>query len=125
MSELIEFWNDLGFLDGVEEEKKERLSREYQKAADFLMENGDKINENLEVMFFPIIRRIVSSTDRFTEIDIYKVIDLFPNCQKRAEKICATDSHIDKEAEICLLISEEYIEKYGNNNFNDTNKIKL
>lgn len=125
MSELIEFWNDLGFLDGVEEEKKERLSREYQKAADFLMENGDKINENLEFMLFPIIRRIVSLTDIFTEIDINKIIDLFPNCQKRAEKICATDSHIDKEAEICLLISEEYIEKYGNNNFNDTNKIKL
>ena len=74
MSELIELWNDLGFLDGVEEEKKERLSREYQKAADFLMENGDKINGNLEFMFFPIIRRIVSLTDRFTEIDINKII---------------------------------------------------
>lgn len=125
MSELVNFWDNLGFLQGVEEEKKERLSREYQKAADFLMENGDKINENLEVMLFPIIRRIVSLTDRFTEIDIYKIIDLFPNCQKRVEKICATDSHIDKEAELSLVISEEYAEKYGNNKFNDINKFKL
>lgn len=125
MSELVNFWGDLGFLQGVEEEKKERLSREYQKAADFLMENGDKINENIEVMLFPIIRRIVSLTDIFTEIDINKIIDLFPNCQKRAEKICATDSHIDKEAELCLCISEEYAEKYGNNKFNDVNKFKL
>lgn len=125
MSELVNFWGNLGFLQGVEEEKKERLSREYQKAANFLMENGDKINENIEVILFPIIRRIVSLTDRFTEIDINKIIDLFPNCQKKAEKICATDLHIDKEAEICLLISEEYAEKYGNNKFNDVNKFKL
>lgn len=125
MSELVNFWDNLGFLQGVEEEKKERLSREYQKAADFLMEKGDKINENFEVILFPIIRRIVSLTDRFTEIDINKINDLLPYCKKKIDKLCSDDTSLDKEAELCVFISEEYAEKYGNNKFNDVNKFKL
>lgn len=89
------------------------------------MENGDKINENLEVILFPIILKIVSLTDRFTEIDINKIIDLLPYCKKKIDKLCSDDTSIDKEAELCFFISKEYAEKYGNNKFNDVNKFKL
>lgn len=89
------------------------------------MENGDKINENLEVILFPIIRRIVSLSDRFTEIDINKINDLLPYCKKKVDKLCSDDTSLDKEAELSLVISEEYAEKYGNNKFNDVNKFKL
>lgn len=121
MNELVKFWDNLGFLAGVDEQKKERLSKEYQKTADYLTAHETEVDDILFSIMFPIVRRIVSGTNNLVKIDIEEIIKLISDNKTKVSKICASDSVIDFEAELCFQVSEEYILKYSQNKFKDKN----
>ena len=124
MSELIEFWRDLGFLDGVDEEKKERLSREYQKVADFLTAHETEVDEMLFNTMFPIVRKIVSETNNTISIKIDDILNAIENAKKNLNKL-QTFYSMDFEAELCCFAAAECVSKYNSNKFNDVNNLKL
>lgn len=80
--------------------KKERLSEEYQRTADYLTEHEIEVDEILFNIMFPIVRRIVSGTNNFVKIDIKEIIKLISDNKTKVSKICASDSVIDFEAEL-------------------------
>ena len=120
--ELINMWSV--FLEGVDENKKERLANAYNKAYEYLMANKDKINiENFDIMIFAIIRRILCGTNVLLELNIPTIINLFPQCKNEAELKYKKDETVDVEAYTCELISEKYISTYTNGFKKDKFKI--
>ena len=120
--ELINMWSI--FLEGVDENKKERLANAYNKAYEYLMANEGKINiENFDIMIFAIIRRILCGTNVLLELNIPTIIELFPQCKNEAELKYKKDETVDVEAYTCELISEKYISIYTNGFKKDKFKI--
>ena len=61
IEEIIERWNELGFLDGFPEDKKEVLAMNYENMARYLIYNNeDNVEDSFSTIIFPVIRKITS-----------------------------------------------------------------
>ena len=52
-------------------------------------------------------------------IGCFLLCKLISDNKTKVSKICASDSVIDFEAELCFQVSEEYVTKHNSNNFKD------
>lgn len=61
IEEIIERWNELRFLDGFPEDKKEVLAMNYENMARYLIYNNeDNVEDSFSTIIFPVIRKITS-----------------------------------------------------------------
>lgn len=57
-NEIIDFWENLGFLEGLTDDKKKYTALTYQKGSKLIMECGDKYKK-IDFLLYPIIRRLI------------------------------------------------------------------
>lgn len=57
--EIINFWSNLGFLEGLTSFNKKQTALAYDRAAKYLHKNLEG-NEDFETSIFPVIRRIIT-----------------------------------------------------------------
>lgn len=76
--EQVAFWDELGFLDGLTNEDKEKCAEAYTNLANFIMEKG--LGEDLfATLGFPIVRRIAVNCPNFDaeDIKIQTIYDIY------------------------------------------------
>ena len=117
-NEYIKFWNDFGFLEGLNDEMKKIMAEGFQKLAVYIINNEDKKYsiEKIETISFPIFRRVQQEINKPIEIDTFmnvlnennqNAIDVVDNLLKKHNK---TRKDCDFEAEWCAAISDIIIE---------------
>lgn len=137
IEEIIERWNELGFLDGFPEDKKEVLAMNYENMARYLIYNNeDNVEDSFSTIIFPVIRKITSVIPiKFDSRMLVKYIlgitiedleqyvsDTIKEYLKQNENKNMWTSYfmqdeviyvdgIDLEAEICAAFSEYLIDK--------------
>ena len=57
--EIISFWSNLGFLEGLTGVNKKHTGLAYDRAAKYLHKNSEG-NERFETSIFPVIRRVIT-----------------------------------------------------------------
>jgi hypothetical protein len=106
--EIIDKWDDLGFLYGLSDDTlKLNTALTYEKAANVLQNDND---EFLKVAIFPVIYRISK-----TGCVIKNVLDLIQKFNQfiTDNRQVMDDLHgvdFDVEAEMCRIFSEDYCE---------------
>lgn len=127
LDKCLERWGELGFIEGLSGETRERTAFAMEQLAIYLiyeaLEN-DSIN-NFETIGFPMIRRIIAgSIGNFESLKDPKLFDfnLFIkycrelDIRKMEEKLTELSkpvSNIDAEAEACAIASEIIISKFN------------
>ena len=121
-------WNDSGLLEDIEEEYHEPLRRFFDKAVEIIKEKpDDDILKHLEVLIFPVIRKIyglvVSDDDRYYKfkndknikekviyyIDVADIVNkLIMHIEKIIPYISSHFGFIDVQAEMTLLFCKNY-----------------
>ncbi len=119
MSKVLEKWDDLGFLDGMEsDDNKMILANHYEELANFIISAKKEYNE-MSTLAFPIIRRVLVETDFKYEINIKEFVLSCKDIMKTTEYQCTLAAltpncynNIDVEAEMAEYVVEEYIKKH-------------
>jgi hypothetical protein len=100
---VTEKWSDLGFLEEINSELKEKLANAYENAANFLIAN--KHDDLIEIYIFPILHRLAK------EINVvFEPIELIEKLSKFLDKVeihnlideFSCDKQYDVEAEVVL-----------------------
>lgn len=98
-------WENLDFLNGIPEIKKEIVANNFEKIALFF------VKSKLEIIVFPIIYKIFKENNDIIDIDIPKLfISIFVAYQKIKTKSNENpDLELDFEKEICIEAVNQYI----------------
>jgi len=112
-NELIEKWEQSGFLDTVSKQMKLLYSKNLEKACRFLeIRDG---NDQIETMIFPIIFRITKLSESFDIIKIIEdFIEFYENSKFDIYKDYIDDYKNDKDDDK-LKIVEKFMINYTNN----------
>jgi hypothetical protein len=112
--ELIEKYENLGFLTGVEDSKKEELIQIYEGIAKFLVDESE-LNHQIEVLIFPIISLMYRN---YNETDYKKVYSEFKTyISENLEKfknLHIENVNLDYEGELCrqfIMSKKSYYEE--------------
>ena len=121
--ELIEKYENLGFLTGVEDSKKEELIQIYEGIAKLLLQERlttqeSELNQRIEVLAFPIIYLMYKS---YNETDYKKVYSEFraftsENFEKY-KNLHIENVNLDYEGELCrqfIMSKKSYYEEINN-----------
>jgi hypothetical protein len=116
--DILDKWNDTGFLTGLSDSDKLTVSKAYEMAYQILAANDDEQPAN--VVVFAVIRRLLTGTSErfdklpedfvFSALDINQLIHLINNVFA-AQEIIFKDipqNLIDQEAELATFASELY-----------------
>ena len=108
--ELIKKYENLGFLKGIEDSKKEEYIQLFEDSAD-LLEQVREINKKIEVMFLPVIAHIyrVHNTANCKQILSDFRIFLLENLEKY-KTLHVENVNFDYEAELCYQFVKSYEE---------------
>jgi len=122
----LERWEKIGLLEGIIDERKEKVANALEYVLKFLKNKKNHIptiTGDFETMIFPTIYRIVREID-ITEEELVDIIhkckneyDDFSNNENKhsflVEKFNITPISEDYEAEFCNAFSNKTIEKYS------------
>lgn len=119
---VIEKWEKLGLLEGLNDEAKVIVSHAFEKIAKIILLEKLKSNEQVETICFPIIRVILSMNDNYNKFTVETVQDLmydFLNTLIKSYeddfndvKIRCEKSNIeDYEAEFCHWFANKFSEE--------------
>jgi len=116
MDKVLEKYEELGFLEGVSDENKPKLANQFEGIFKFMTTRPTNSKyEIIEVLIFPIARKILESTD-FEYIEPKelsdKVLSIMSTDEYKSNKVILFDSSynkIDGEAELTLYVIERYI----------------
>lgn len=122
MSKVLEKWENYGFLEGIEEDKKPMLAVYYEELYNFFImtENEGRFTE-LETTAFPLIRRVLEKTnfkyDKSVSEFVGEVVDIrnghtIKKLENDLKHGFVGMVHIESELTHC--IGEILVEKYGN-----------
>jgi hypothetical protein len=116
--DILDKWNNTGFLTGLSDSDKLTVSKAYEMAYQILAANDDEQPAN--VVVFAVIRRLLTGTSErfdklpedfvFSALDINQLIHLINNVFA-AQEIIFKDipqNLIDQEAELSKFVSELY-----------------
>jgi hypothetical protein len=122
-NELIEKYENLGLLTGIEDSKKEDLVQTYEGIAKLLLQERlttqeSELNQRIEVLAFPIIYLMYKS---YNETDYKKVYSAFrayalENLEKY-KNLHIENLNFDYEAELChqfIKSKKSYYEETNN-----------
>lgn len=137
--EIVERWEKVGFLNGLDGEDKERTAIAYEQIAAYFLQHEDEYGESLLArLAFPVVRRVICGDlingesyvpkENFSIKKFIKVMTdtdkYHTNCSEWADKLNEFRSmpEFDSEAEAGLIICEAIIE-WMNGGDPDFNKI--
>lgn len=127
--ETIKVWNQIGFLEGLEGKEKIKVALLYEKIAEILLNisNVYAYNSNLDVIIFPMARRIAASIKKIehkeeraegmlqlltAEFIIKRASEIYPDALSFFEKhFSKTLTDIEAECTYWMseLIANEYV----------------
>lgn len=121
LDKLLKKWDDIGFLSCLDKFNKIRASVLFELLilkfnTDFI---GDKLDfSNIEVIVYPIVRRIIPEIEYDKIIDIDFIVNYvsihYPKYLTEYYNKSITDIGLDFEAMACLKVSEELIKIINN-----------
>jgi hypothetical protein len=95
----IEKWEEIGFLDNLNEEDKEKCAFSYGYVSEYIMKFLDKI----PVVAYPIIKGLVKN--KYTEdLSVRKLINTILDVYE--EFSFEIDEHDDMDSEVCIEVIE-------------------
>lgn len=121
MSKVLKKWEDYGFLEGIEDDKKPIVAVYYEELYNFFImtENEGKFPE-LETTTFPLIRRVLDKTNFEYKKSVSEFVsDVESIRDGRAFKKLEGDlaqgcyNMIDCEAELIVYMGDIIIENHG------------
>lgn len=114
--EIINKWKSIGFCEGLDEETTEFCAFAYEQGAIFLL-SEDKSGhfepeqrELYEVVFFPLLRKVITGLDNIDNFDFNKFITITTACSIEYPK-GESMSKIDKECYFVNEVAKTVIEK--------------
>jgi hypothetical protein len=114
MKTILEKWKDIGFLDDIEETKKEALANCYEEAANFLIESHlvEDTYLMIETYIFPVLHNL--GRDTSLTLNPIQLIHELADFLKRPEIVeifGISANQFDGEAEVLNLFVKEVKEK--------------
>jgi hypothetical protein len=118
IGDILDKWNNTGFLTGLSDSDKLTVSKAYEMAYQILAANDDEQPAN--VVVFAVIRRLLTGTSErfdklpedfiFSALDIKQLIHMVNNVFAAQELIFKDipQNLIDREAELTKFVSELY-----------------
>lgn len=125
--EIITSWDTTGFLEGLDEFMMEKVALSFHTAK-LWIDNNPVRHEKLELLIFPLIRRVmgqihnITTNKRFTEeiklellssFDTLALIDQFARYDSILESIQDLHGVIDVEALAVAHLSDVMVEYFG------------
>ena len=106
--EIFSFWNNLGFLNGLNDEDAKNVAKLMEDMAVYLLDSEGKYElQVIETITFPMIRRAYTNGGMSHFYTAERMCDMVENTfipfTKCIEK---WDNMIDKEAEYCRFFSK-------------------
>ena len=114
---VLERWNDLGFLEGLTDERKRDCALKMEELAlYFMVEGTDVSNGHLQTISFPILRRIIDSddkdkNDRAMKTSPKELCTAIQNYWRENEPKLKKETegkNVDIEAEICAGFADSF-----------------
>ena len=112
MEEILEKWSKLGFLNGLEYQKRINVANAFEMAAQKLIsEQSDKYSD-IEQISFPILRRIFQTIEteldlNIIEINVFKILEKL-NSEKEMFLDINAAPGVDIEVAFCQAFSDSY-----------------
>lgn len=140
INQVINKWDNTGLLDGLNGKFKKLVAFKLEDLATLFINNpelGEGIQPTIDVMSFPIVRRMLNeftsfnyslingwgnddlSTDEYFErnLMLYEILDVsvvvnklinsFESCLEFTKDFSGNDAGLDNEAESCALLAKE------------------
>ena len=102
----VEMWEKIGFLTGLKDETKNKCATFFGNAAEYITNNFERV----EVVIFPIIRKLVQEYNVET-INMKKIIkimfDVFTDLEN--DKNYLNLNRAEKDGEVCIEVVNRYI----------------
>jgi hypothetical protein len=123
----LDRWKNIGFIEGLEGEIRERCAVGMEQLAVYLLtenENNENFDKAFEVIGFPMIRRIccgsVGNQEKLNDLDLFDFLKFISYCKELNTEKLVDDIHsiinwtkIDAEAEACALACEMIINRFN------------
>lgn len=74
--EIVKFWDNLGFLSGIEEPIKTICAISYHNAYEMIIESEDELECHMGTQLFPIVRRLITDNTGKYNIKIFNKNDI-------------------------------------------------
>lgn len=119
---VIEKWNSLGFLAGIDEDIRDDMALSLETMVMFVLNrasiNPTRADKLIETMIFPIIVRVFRKLPELMCHDyvslIYNIaVNRIPEVYKEVGEV--EGEGVDWEAEICRIIADEIIAQFTKN----------
>ena len=113
---VVKRWSDLGFLEGLSDERKRDCALKMEELAIYLLEGREETNGQFDTISFPILRRIIDSDDkdkhdRAMKTSPKELCTALQNYWRENEpklKKEAEGRNVDVEAEICAGFADSF-----------------
>lgn len=110
IEELIEKWQELGFLEQMPENLKPNVALKYELVAIFLMDNDGYLDNTMLLnMSFPIIYRIYKQGKTIPDVESFiRQLSMFIGTNHETIQDLNSFPNVDVEAEMCALFVEQW-----------------
>ena len=106
IKDIVERWENLNFLENLNEDEKINAALNFESACIYLIENETKFPYLVEMCVFPIIKMLIQQHG-LKKINIFKLVCIISNFLKEMDDI----NNVDEEMKIdlCFKTCEEYL----------------
>ncbi|MDB4326329.1 heat shock factor family protein [bacterium] len=110
IEELIEKWQELGFLEQMPENLKPNVVLKYELAAIFLMDNDGYLDNTILLnISFPLIYRIYKQGNTIPNVESFiRQLNMFIDTNRETIQYLNGFHRVDTEAEMCGLFAEQW-----------------
>lgn len=110
IEELIEKWQELGFLEQIPENLKPIVVLKYELASIFLVDNDCHLDNTMLLnMSFPVIYRIYRQGKTIHDVESFiRQLSMFIGTNHETIQDLSAFSNVDMEAEMCVLFTEQW-----------------
>jgi PhoPQ-activated pathogenicity-related protein len=110
IEELIEKWQELGFLEQIPENLKPIVVLKYELASIFLVDNDCHLDNTMLLnMLFPVIYRIYRQGNTIPNVESFiRQLSMFIGTNREIIRDLSVFPGVDMEAEMCALFAEQW-----------------
>ena len=110
IEELIEKWQELGFLEQMPENLKPLVALKFELTAEFLLNNDDYLDNTILLnMSFPLIHRMCRQGNTIPNVESFiRQLSMFIGTNHETIQGLSAFPNVDMEAEMCALFAEQW-----------------